>query len=288
VNIAIVYDGSIRDNGSPRLIREAFCEVLGRNVPWYTEAAPIPEGHDLYIALDDGRDDLPLNIPGRSVYWAVDTHLGWDARLERARKCDKVYTAQKPAAETMRDLGIDATWLPLACSPRHHPTAVEVASEEGKPLAARQYDVAFVGHLQPPDQSNRIEFLDGIAKAFPSFRYEFGRFHRDMARVYHQSRVGLNHCVRTDLNMRTFELASIGVPQLADDRMDGLADLGFVPWVHYFPYDSEASAAKNARFALNQDELRQECAVEARKLVRSQHTYAHRVRTILADAGCVS
>ena len=288
MNVALVYDGSIRDNGSPRLIREAFCEVLGKNVPWYTEAQPIPEGHDLYVALDDGRDDLPLTVPGPNVYWAVDTHLGWEARLERAWKFDKVYTAQKPAAEKMLTYGINAEWLPLACAPYHHPTSVEIASREDRPLAARQYDVAFVGHLQDPSLSDRIEFLDAMFKEFPSFRFEYGRFHSDMAKVYHQTRVGLNHAVRDDLNMRFFELASMGVPQLADDRMVGLRDLGFAPWVHYFPYDSSATAAKNARFALMEDELRQECAVEARKLVRSQHTYAHRVRKILADAGCAS
>lgn len=288
MNVAVVYDGAIRDNGSPRLIREAFCEVLGRNVPWYTEAQPIPEGHDLYVALDDGRDDLPLDVPHPNVYWAVDTHLGWEPRVRKARGFDKVYTAQRSAAEEMSILGMDAEWLPLACSPFHHPTAVEVAAEEGTPLASKDYDVAFVGHLQPPDQSNRIEFLDGLLKSFPNFRVEFGRFHRDMAKVYHRARLGLNHAVRDDLNMRFFELASIGVPQLCDSRMVGLDSLGFAPWVHYIPYDSAASAAENARFALIHDDIRQECAVEAKKLVRSAHTYAHRVRKILADAGCAS
>jgi spore maturation protein CgeB len=106
-----------------------------------------------------------------------------------------------------------------------------------------------------------------------------------MARVYHQSRIGINHAVRDDLNMRFFELASAGVSQLADDRMVGLRDLGFLPWVHYIPYDSGLSAVENARAMLQRDEERQECVVAARKLVRSSHTYAHRVRTMLADAG---
>lgn len=286
MNVALIYDGSIRDNGTPYLFRYAFREVLGHEVAWYTPAGKIPEGHDFYFRIDDGRDDLDCEIPGRWGYYATDTHLGPGPRFEKARRADMVWCAQKPAAEALQAEGVKATWLQLACSPAHHPTAVELAEGEDKPLAERKYDVAFVGHLQPPSETSRIAFLDEMFRAFPNFRFETGRFHMDMARVYHQSRIGINHAVRDDLNMRFFELASAGVPQLADDRMVGLRDLGFLPWVHYIPYDSGLSATENAKHMLQRDEERQECAVEARKLVRSAHTYAHRVRQMLADAGC--
>lgn len=288
MSVALVYDGSIRDNGTPYLFRYAFRQVLGEEIAWYTPAGEIPKGHDFYFRIDDGRDDLDCEIPGRWGYYATDTHLGPGPRFEKARRADIVWCAQKPAAEALKAEGVNASWLPLACSPDHHPTAVELAEREGTPLPSKEFDIAFVGHLQPPDQSNRIDFLDNLCRAFPNFRLEFGRFFHDMARPYHRSRVGVNHAVRDDLNMRFFELASMGVPQLADDRMVGLGELGFAPWVHYFPYDSDLTAAKNAEFALNHDELRAETAVEARKLVRSAHTYAHRVRKMLSDAGCAS
>lgn len=286
MSVAIVYDGSIRDNGTPYLFRYAFREVLGKEVAWYTPAGKIPAGHDFYFRIDDGRDELDCDIPGRWGFYATDTHLGPGPRFDKAKRADIVWCAQRPAADAWAAAGLNAKWLPLACSPAHHPTARELAGLEDKPLPEKQYDVAFVGHLQPPDQSSRIDFLDGMFRAFPNFRFEHSRFHQDMARVYHRARVGINHAVRDDLNMRTFELASIGVSQLADDRMVGLRALGFTPWVHYIPYDSDLSAEGNVRYALANDDERQQMAVEARKLVRSAHTYAHRVKAMLADAGC--
>lgn len=288
MSVAIVYDGSIRDNGTPYLFRYAFREVLGEEIAWYTPAGKIPAGHEFYFRIDDGRDDLDCEIPGRWGYYATDTHLGPGPRFEKARRADVVWCAQKPAAEALRAEGVNASWLPLACSPAHHPTALEIAEREDKPIPAKEYDVAFVGHLQPPDQTDRIAFLDAMFKAFPNFRFESGRFHADMASVYHRSRIGVNHAVRDDLNMRAFELASAGVTQLLDDRMVGLRDLGFEPWVHYIPYDSPLSAVRNAERMLREDEARQLMAAEARQLVRSAHTYAHRVRAMLTDAGCES
>ena len=277
-----MYDGSIRDNGTPYLFRYAFRKVLGEEIAWYSPAGKIPAGHDFYFRIDDGRDDLDCDIPGRWGFYATDTHLGPGPRFEKARRADVVWCAQKPAAEALKAEGVNASWLPLACSPDHHPTAVELAEREDAPIPEKRYDVAFVGHLQPPDQTDRIEFLDALFRSFPNFRFETGRFHTDMARVYHQARVGVNHAVRDDLNMRFFEVASLGVPQLADDRMVGLRDLGFLPWVHYIPYDSAMSAVRNASFSLL-DPIAQP-KLEALRLVRSAHTYEHRVRQMLSDA----
>lgn len=283
MNVAVVYDGSLRDNGTPYLFRYAFREVLGREVPWYSPAGKIPEGHDFYFRIDDGRDDLDCSIPGPWGYYATDTHLGPGPRYDKARRANVVWCAQKPAAEFLKGDGVNAHWLPLACSPAHHPTAVEIANRDDAPLPERSYDVAFVGHLQPPDQSDRIAFLDRIFRAFPSFRFEWGRFHMDMARVYHKARLGVNHAVRDDLNMRFFELASAGVPQLSDQRMVGLKELGFEPWVHYVPYVSAEDAIEAGKTALKGD--LSAMASRAKSLVRAQHTYAHRVRRMLEDAG---
>ncbi len=290
-DIAIVYDGSIRDSGTPRLFREAFAEVLGREVPWYTQASEIPKGHSFYFHIDDGRDDLVAVPPSPFGYYATDTHLGPVPRLMKAMQADIVWCAQKDAAEHYERIKMVASWLPLACSPFHHPTAVEVAEQEGTPLAEKVYDIAFVGHLQRPSQSGRIEFLDALASALPNFRYEFGVFGRHMAKVYHMAKIGVNHAVRADLNMRTFELASIGVPQLCDQRMLGLKDIGFEPWQHYIPYGGpwpENSVAEDAigavKWALKNPGGLPAMAKRAHDLVRGSHTYTARVRTMLRDA----
>lgn len=293
--VAIVYDGSIRDNGTPRYFREAFAEVLGREVPWYTQASEIPTGRAFYFHVDDGRDDLTAVPPWPFGYYATDTHITAGPRLEKARKATIVWTAQKDAAEKYQAEGIFAKWLPLACAPLHHPTAVEVSEQEGSPLAEKRWDIGFVGHLQDPKLTDRISFLDALFKGVPSFRVEFGAFGRDFAKVMHQCRIGINHSVakgeQKDLNMRTFELASMGIPQLCDQRQMGLKDAGFEAWQHYIPYGGpwpENSVAEDAigavKWSLRNSGGLPAMAKRAHDLVRGSHTYAHRVRQMLRDA----
>jgi spore maturation protein CgeB len=103
-----------------------------------------------------------------------------------------------------------------------------------------------------------------------------------MAREYHTARIGVNHAVRDDLNMRTFELASLGVPQLCDSRMVGLEECGFEPFVHYLPYASAEEAVEVVRKYVADSELWM-MAENAKTLVRAQHTYVHRAKQMLAD-----
>ncbi len=280
---ALVYDGSIRDNGTPYLFRFGFRLHLGYELDWYSQQTEIPKEYDFYIHVDDGRDDLsPELIPQPFGFYCTDSHLGPGPRLEKARRAAITWCAQKPFAEALRAEGLNAIWLPLACSPPHHPTAVELAQECNDALAEKRYDLAFVGHLQDPLQTNRIEFLDTIRRGFPSMRFRFGAFHHDMAREYHSARIGVNHAVRDDLNMRFFELASLGVPQLCDARMVGMDDLGFQPFVHYLPYRSAVEAVEVAKEFLHDPEL-VTMAEQARCLVRAQHTYEKRAAEMLKD-----
>jgi hypothetical protein len=280
---ALVYDGGMRDNGTPFYFRAAFAKYLGAELDWRTEAAPIPEGYDFYFHIDDGRDDLRRVPPKPWGYYATDSHLGPGPRRDKARQADIVWCAQKPFAEELKAEGVNAHWLPLACFPEAHLTAVEDAEATGQPLAEKVYDVAFVGHLQSPKDSNRIEFLSEVFSRFPNFRFMFGAFHEDMARVYHKARIGINHSVRDDLNMRFFELASIGVPQLCDSRMVGLEELGFEPFVHYLPYTSAAEAVSVVEAYIGDPDLWM-MAENAKRLVRSSHRYVDRVERMLVDA----
>lgn len=278
MSLGLVYSGEIRDNGTPFYFRHALSR-LGVEHKWYWPQYGIPEGHDWYFVVDDGRDDLEHEPPHPCVYYATDTHLGYEVRRRKAEHFDLIYCAQKDAAEKFASEGLNAHWLPLACSPDHHPTAGELG-DTSEPT----YDLAFVGHLQKPTESNRIEFLDGFVRVFRErIRLEFGRFHHDMARAYHKARLGVNHCVRRDLNMRTFELASVGVPQLCDGRMIGLREIGFEPYRHYVPYMDSKDAVDAAVWILQNDGGLKAMARRANDLVRSEHTYETRCKRILAD-----
>jgi len=291
-SIAICYDGSIRDVGTAFYLRFAMAQEFGAEPEWYTEdpsaqEGGIPDIHDFIIHADDGRDDLPVSgIPHPWGYWAVDSHLGPEIRIAKAKQADLVWCAQKPFVEVLAQHGVKAKWLPLACEPLLHETAEEAMRRQGKWLlndpmpVDPQYDLAFVGHLGDP---GRLEFLDRLFTAFPNSWYAYGVFHQDMAAHYHRARLGINHAVRDDLNMRFFELACMGVPQLAPEFMVGLAEIGAAPGIHYWPYLDATDAVDTARMALESPKRRGKMVNQALELVRSRHTYRHRLCTMLED-----
>lgn len=289
-SIAVVYSGEIRDNGTPFYVRFALAQIIGHEPDWFTEdpssPRPITAEHDFRIHVDDGRDDFGVdNIPHPWGYWAVDSHLGPAIRIEKARQADIVWCAQKPFVEVLKREGIKASWLPLACEPLLHVNARELADRENREPTVPDLDLAFVGHIQNPDTihapAGRLAFLDTLFRAFPNSWYAYGHFHEDMARVYHRARVGVNHAIRDDLNMRFFELASMRIPQLADQRMVGLDELGFHAWEHYIPYTD--NAVERAEFALGTKGDLQDLADRAYWLVRGAHTYKHRLCRMLED-----
>ncbi len=273
VNPAIVYSGAGRDNGTAFYTRVALANVLQADPEWFTEEDKIPEGFPFLIHPDDGREDLSVEgIPHPWGYWIVDSHLGPEIRIKKALEADIVWCAQKPFVEELFKYGVDAHWLPLACEPEMHKAAPRTPDK----------DIVFVGHLQPPNLTNRIEFLNLLFKSVENPWFESGIFHEEMSNAYARARIGVNHAVRDDLNMRFFELSSIGVPQLADRRMVGFRDLGFEEWVHFLPYSSTEEAIQVVRDNLSAD--LSTMARDAQHLVRANHTYTHRVRQMLADA----
>ena len=108
-SIGLFYNSEIRHNGTSRRFTEKF-HRLG-----YTEAGmqkynrpenpntPVPvQNHDLNIFIDDGRDDISWLPPKPNAAYLIDTHLGYNTRLNWARHFDTVFVAQKPAVEKMK------------------------------------------------------------------------------------------------------------------------------------------------------------------------------------------
>lgn len=290
-NITLVYDSSIRNNGTPVYMNYGFQEA-GYNVERFTPLGGEIPKRDFYIYIDDGRDDIDWTLPGPYGYYAIDTHLGFEYRYKQAKNASIVWCAQLSGVRAMQDRGILARWLPLACSPLAHPTADEMELR-GVEKPRILYDLAFVGHIQPGDVTNRMIFLDAVFKAVEKTWFEYGVFHEDMAAAYHTARMGLNHSIRGDLNMRFFELASIGVPQICQN-MEGLDKLGFKPYVHYLPYEDSESVVmmanevyrhvmawpRSVQPGVNCRAL----ATNALTVVRYGHTYKHRALRMVQDA----
>lgn len=271
--IGLVYNCDIRDNGTAFYCRRAFermedVETIRIRTPWKGE---VPEC-DLYLSIDDGRDDIDWIPPRPSAFYAIDTHLGYEFREWKASRHDVTFCAQKDGAASMHLEGINAYWLPLGCDAEYHP---EYTGQE------KFWDFVFVGHLNNEQEGNsRVDYLDRLFKEFPDSWFAYGLFHQDAAKRFHNGKIGFNVSIKRDLNMRVFEVMSYGVPLLTNRNVLGMDEL-FEEGVHFQGYQGMDEMVERGRELLQDPELRDTMARKALEEVRACHTYHHRMRRIM-------
>ncbi len=83
----------------------------------------------------------------------------------------------------------------------------------------------------------------------------------------------------TGANMRVFELAAVGTPQLSDAKADIARH--FTPDREIVLYRSVAELADRARVLLGDGALRRRLAAAARERAVREHTWRHRVEELL-------
>ena len=287
MDLALIYNTDIRNNGTARRVFETLCR-MGDKPTRYSRPADRVGKHDWFLFVDDGRDDIDWFPEGRKACWLIDTHLGWNTRLEWAKKFDRVFVAQREAVKQLEDAGVGgAEWLPLACSPQLDPSYKELAMFGNREWdLTRRYDCCFVGYMNrgvanDPTSYDRVAVLDALFKAFPNSWLTTGVFFEEAAIRYVRARVGLNVSIKRDLNMRFFECLSYGVCQVCNRTMDGWKALGFEDKKHFLGWDTVEEATELIRWALEHPAEREAIAEEGYRLVRAEHTYRHRVEQIL-------
>jgi O-antigen biosynthesis protein len=293
VNPCFVYDARIRNNGTAVRCWDAVKRGIGfPQLKRYEPHGILPK-HELYIYVDDGRDDIEWECPRPNAYWAIDTHLGYDYRLRKAQQFDYVFTAQKEGAVQMRKDGIKRVeWLPLACHPPCDPNGVEMAVHPFKDRLCggsgleKQYDLCFVGFMNegvPGDEQshNRVSFLDAVFRAFPSFWCSVNFFFEEAAIRYIRARLGLNISIKHDMPMRFFEGMSYGTAMLNNEDQEGWRELGFEDGKHFIAYKDDKDILKKIKYYLSHIDERESIAREGHRLVREKHTYVHRMKHLL-------
>ena len=295
-SIGLIYNAEIRNNGTPRRVQDALVRMGAKdagmvryNRPPYEDIAK----HDFWLFVDDGRDDIPMSVPGSpNACWLIDSHLGYDQRLEWAREFDHVFLAQKPSVERMQQDGIESVhWLPLACHPPVDPNASELR-QIGIPREQTEqaYDVCFIGYLNTGYEgggNNRTDYLNSLVGGegeFDSFWVAFGVFFQDAAARYVKAKVGFNISITNDLNMRFFEVMSYGVCLVTNTDVVGWDELGFVDGVDFVGYKGKEGAIEAVRWCLEHPIEREHIAKAGHKKVRNGHTYQDRVLEILEVA----
>lgn len=297
----LFYNADIRNNGTARRVSEAFFRLGFKDTGFERYSRPFHDKvdydkHDFWLFVDDGRDDIPMEVPkgdAPKCCYLIDTHLGYEQRLDWARHFDYVFVAQLPTVDKFRKDGIDNVyWLPLACTPSVDLTAGELlrAPDEvkGDWGVNKRHDVVFVGHLNSGHLidgeqcgNNRSEILDHVFKSFPNSWLSFGTFFVDAAVRYARGRVGFNISIRDDLNMRFFEILSYGTCLLTNTNVVGIEELGFQEGVHFLGYETLDEAVAKVEFALQDPMKREEIAKAGHNLVRAENTYEHRVKQII-------
>jgi hypothetical protein len=105
-----------------------------------------------------------------------------------------------------------------------------------------------------------------------------------MGMIYARHKISLNihaRVVRQGTNMRTFECAGYGIPQVVEYR-EGIEKY-FEPDQEILFYRDEAEMLAQIRFLLEDSSRAALMAEKARHRALAEHTYRHRVQTLLRD-----
>lgn len=239
--------------------------------------------YDYFIWTDWGEDALQgilpykmIEYPQPMVTWISDTHINngqkgdsYPYRLSVARKAAHVFVAQKEAVEKMKMDGIEnPIWLPHAFEPQAY-----FKTE----MAAKRYDVCFVGHV---NNQSREQALDRLFSEFPNFYYGQALF-EEAGKKFCESKIVFNTSMTTDINMRTFEAMGTGsflltswIPSIEEVFEDGK---------HLVLYRSLDEMVDKAKYYLAHDDEREKIAQAGYEEVLKKHTIQHRVNVILNE-----
>ena len=229
---------------------------------------------DLLVGISKGGvalRTLPDTLICPSVYLSIDTWQSPGDYVD-AQCYDFTFAAQQSFVDRLRSSGAsNVSWLPLGCNPAtHFPKEVEP-----------DVDIAFVGNIILPVHQQRHELLKRLQTSFTT-AVVTRAFGDEVCEIMSRGRLAFNHCAVYDVNMRIFEAMAMGRPVLTnrDSAHNGLFDL-FTDGEHLIAYDNEDDVVDKAGYYLTHAEEREAIARQGYEKVLANHTYLHRVDTIL-------
>jgi glycosyltransferase involved in cell wall biosynthesis len=157
-------------------------------------------------------------------------------------------------------------WTPLYALPRDRPRK-----------AVKEWDLIFVGTVDPDLTPGRHAFLREVQALVPGLHVTRGRYWE----LYPRARLVLNEAWRGDLNFRVFEALGCGACLLTPEVGHGQNEL-FTPGKDLFTYpagDAEA-VAELARRLLQDADLRERVAASGLAKVDAAHRATHRAREL--------
>jgi spore maturation protein CgeB len=220
---------------------------------------------------------------GRWVNWFPDDPHELETSLRLAPAYDCFFTHDSASLPRYRSAGARASYLAFGCDPDYL----------GPRPPSRRWaaPLVFVGSRDPVRERVLHELRDlGLALWGPG--WPRGPVYGDaFARALAGATVGVNIHQQfgdggdparygTGANMRVFELAAVGTPQLSDAKADIARH--FTPEREIVLYRSVAELRRRARELLADEPLRRSLATAARARAVREHTWRHRVEELLS------
>lgn len=212
------------------------------------------------------------NFPCLTVFFSVDSHIhAWHPLYAQAFDACLVALKDDLPNYVQGRLGPERLlWTPAyALNPENMPWTP----------AEPEWDVLFVGTVNPETTPGRVAFLGELSRELPGLEVRQG----DFLELFPKGKVILNVAERGDLNYRVFEALAMGKPLLTPRTGNGLLDL-FEDGVHlltYAPGDASDCAAK-ARWLLDHPDQAEAMGRAGKKLVDEKHRARHRAATFSA------
>lgn len=201
---------------------------------------------------------------------------------------DILFVPDSALASRLRTLGhARCTYLPFACDPSVH-----------RPMRSRDQfraNVVFVGGATPYREAmlaGLVEF--GLAVWGPGWRRTALRDYcrgetltmEEYVKAYAGATVAVNihrggTAASRDVgcNQRLFEIAAIGVPQVAGERGD--LPRHFAPFAEVLVYQDAAGLRTLVKDAIHAPAAAEQLAGAARRRALAEHTHMHRMRVVL-------
>lgn len=207
------------------------------------------------------------NYPCLTVFHCIDTHIhswypiyaqGFDICLVSLKDHLDRFT---PRLKESRLL-----WFPPIVMDNDVPVEAE-----------KEWDLLFVGKVDPELTPARMKFLKRVAELVPGLHVTQGEYRK----LFPRARVVLNIAERGDLNFRVFEALACGSCLLTPRIEQGLFDL-FEEWEHLVTYepDNAEDLVKKLETLLSDDKLRERIARQGNQLIDSSHRIIHRATTL--------
>jgi spore maturation protein CgeB len=263
--------------------RRGWNSIFGRPLVARLAAALRREAADVVLVFKGSHLDpadvgeLKRRFGGRWVNWFPDDPHDHETSSRLAPAYDGFFTHDSASLPRLRAAGGRPHYLAFGCDPEYL-----------RPLARGTAPVVFVGSRDAV-RERVVRALDDLGLVVWGPGWPRGAVYGDaFVRALAGAAVGLNIHQQfggdparygTGANMRVFELAAVGTPQLSDAKADIARH--FTPEREIVLYRSVEELRERARALLGDEPARRSLAAAARERALREHTWRHRLEELL-------